>query len=103
MWRVSRTKCGEPGRFRSRSRVAHVIQMLLTAWTVSKQEGRLGVRPPDDPREVGQGLRAPPAKNGHQLSEGHERRGYGSTGRVHDQNRRTPGGVEPERRPPSRR
>src|SRR5215217_9587078 len=62
MWRVSRTKCGEPGRFRSRSRVAHVMQMLLTAWTVSKQEGRLGVRLPDDPQEAGRGLTAPQGK-----------------------------------------
>ena len=52
-------------RFRSRSRITHHLQMLLRAWTVSKQEGRLGVRLPDDPREAGRGLTALQAKDGH--------------------------------------
>ena len=40
-------------RFRSRARVTHLMQMLLRAWTASKQGGRLGVRLPDDSREAG--------------------------------------------------
>ena len=52
-------------RFRSRSHVAHLMQILLTAWIMSKQEGRLGVRLPDDPREAGRGLTALQAKDGH--------------------------------------